>query len=146
MCIILHRGGRNLAAKDNSTEQDKNQTRDKAERIEYARRIERVEAEKARERMSQGGKGGLECRMKSGEGKVDLTYLSTGQTRDIAAQKAGIGSGFQYEREKYIVDNHSSPFHKILGNGTGKYVVDKDIYRESTLTRFRNHPIIYSRI
>ena len=73
--------------------------------------------------MSQGGRGGLDDTMKSREGKVDLTYLSTGQTRDIAAKKAGISSGSQYEREKYIVD--------------------KDIYRESTLTRFRTQLIIY---
>lgn len=85
-------GGRNLAAKDNSTEQDKTQSRDKAERIAYARKIERIEAEKARERMSQGGKGGLEYEMKSQEGQENFPYLSTGQTRDIAAQKAGIGS------------------------------------------------------
>ena len=97
----------------------------KAERIEYARRIERIETEKARERMSQGGKGGLEYEMKSQEGQENFPYLHTNQsqTRDIAAQKAGIGSGKQYEREKYIVD--------------------KDIYRESTLTHFRTQLIIY---
>lgn len=71
----------------------------KAERIEYARRIERIEAEKARERMLAGVSADpVDNSPQGGEGK----------TRDIAAQKAGIGSGFQYEREKYIVDNHSS--------------------------------------
>ncbi len=94
----------NIEISENEIRQDFS----KAERIAYARRIERIEAEKARERMSQGGRGGLDDTMKSREGKVDLTYLSTGQTRDIAAKKAGISSGSQYEREKYIVDNHSS--------------------------------------
>lgn len=80
----------------------------KAERIAYARKIERVEAEKARERQGT---------------RTDIVEnfpqcWNEGKTRDIAAQKAGIGSGKQYEREKYIVDNHSSSFRKILRNGT----------------------------
>lgn len=63
----------------------------KAERIEYARRLEKIESVKARERMSDGGKG-----------KENFPTL---QTRDIVAEKIGIGSGKQYEKEKYIVDN-----------------------------------------
>lgn len=63
----------------------------KAERIEYARRLEKIECVKARERMSDGGKG-----------KENFPTL---QTRDIVAEKIGIGSGKQYEKEKYIVDN-----------------------------------------
>lgn len=63
----------------------------KAERIEYARRLEKIESIKARERMSDGGKG-----------KENFPTL---QTRDVVAEKVGIGSGKQYEKEKYIVDN-----------------------------------------
>lgn len=77
-------GGRNLAAKDNSTEQDKNQTRDKAERIEYARRIERIETEKARERqLSTLKKGDSPVR-------VNLPNREEGRTRDIAAHTLAI--------------------------------------------------------
>lgn len=78
----------------------------KAERIAYARKIERIEAEKARERMlvTQNNDTGrslaaVENFPQQDEGK---------KTRDIAAQKSGIGSGKQYEREKYIVDNQAS--------------------------------------
>lgn len=63
----------------------------KAERVEYARRLEKIESVKARERMSDGGKG-----------KENFPTL---QTRDVVAEKVGIGSGKQYEKEKYIVDN-----------------------------------------
>lgn len=63
----------------------------KAERIEYARRLEKVESLKAKERMSDGGKG--------------MQNFATLPTRDIVAEKVGIGSGTQYEKEKYISDN-----------------------------------------
>ena len=63
----------------------------KSERIEYARRLEKIETLKAKERMSDGGKG-----------KENFPNL---QTRDIVAGKVGIGSGKQYEKEKYISDN-----------------------------------------
>lgn len=62
-----------------------------SERIEYARRLEKIESVKARERMSDGGKG-----------KENFPTL---QTRDVVAEKVDIGSGKQYEKEKYIVDN-----------------------------------------
>jgi len=68
----------------------------KAERIDYARRLERIESLKARERMSDGGKG------------KETFPDRKGQTRDIVASKLGIGSGKQYEKEKYIVDNKCS--------------------------------------
>lgn len=37
-----------------------------------------------------------------GKGKENFPTL---QTRDVVAEKVGIGSGKQYEKEKYIVDN-----------------------------------------
>ncbi len=63
----------------------------KAERIEYARKLERIEAEKARERMSDGGKG--------------VQNFAQAKTRNTVASKLGIGSGETYRKEKYIVDN-----------------------------------------
>ena len=68
----------------------------KSERIDYARRLERIESLKAKERMSDGGKG-----------KENFPDPK-GQTRDIVATKLSIGSGKQYEKEKYISDNRSS--------------------------------------
>lgn len=78
----------------------------KAERIDYARRLERIESLKAKERMSDGGKG---CQISDnlrtddyvseklgGDGNISGT---TGETRNIVATKLGIGSGKQYEKE-----------------------------------------------
>jgi ParB family chromosome partitioning protein len=58
--------------------------------------LERIESLKAKGRMSDGGKG-----------KENFPDLK-GQTRDTVASKLGIGSGKQYEKEKYIVENQSS--------------------------------------
>lgn len=64
----------------------------KAERIEYARRLEKIEALKAKERQMSG--------------KSNLSEnFPEGRTSDIVADKVGIGSGKQYEKEKYISDN-----------------------------------------
>ena len=67
----------------------------KAERIEYARRLEKVESLKAEERMKCGKSDPVE---NSPQG---------GKTRDIVAEKVGIGSSNTYRKEKYIVDNQS---------------------------------------
>lgn len=66
----------------------------KAERIDYARRLERIESLKAKERMSEGGKG--------------VQTFAQVKTRDIVAEKLNIGSGETYRKEKYIVDNKNS--------------------------------------
>lgn len=63
----------------------------KAERIDYARRLERIESAKAEERQKSGANLG--------------ENFPKGRTTDIVAQKMGIGSGKQYEKEKTIVDN-----------------------------------------
>ena len=63
----------------------------KAERIDYARRLERIESLKAKGRMSDGGKG----RQKSDNLRTD----------DSVAEKLGIGSRDTYRKEKYIVEN-----------------------------------------
>ena len=66
----------------------------KAERIDYARRLERIESLKAKGRMSDGGKG----RQKSDNLRTD----------DSVAEKLGIGSRDTYRKEKYIVENQKS--------------------------------------
>ena len=66
----------------------------KSERIDYARRLERIESLKAKERMSDGGKG----RQKSDNLRTD----------DSIAEKLGIGSRDTYRKEKYIVENQKS--------------------------------------
>ena len=67
----------------------------KSERIDYARRLERIESLKAEKRMRAG--------------KFDpMEIFPQGATRDFVASKFGIGSGKQYEKEKYIVDNQAS--------------------------------------
>ena len=82
----------NLEISENEARKDFSKT----ERIDYARRLERIESLKAKGRMSDGGKG-----------KENFPDLK-GQTRDTVASKLGIGSGKQYEKEKYIVENQSS--------------------------------------
>lgn len=67
----------------------------KEERIDYARRLERIESLKAEKRIKTG--------------KADpMETFPQGTTRDIVASKLDIGSGKQYEKEKYIVDNKNS--------------------------------------
>lgn len=63
----------------------------KSERIQYARQLERIERVKAKERM--------------GQGVQNFAQLEEGKTRDIVAEKLGIGSGEQYRKEKYIAEN-----------------------------------------
>lgn len=69
----------------------------KSERIDYARRLERIESLKAEKRKVATQFGG--------DGNISTTV---GATRDLVAYKLGIGSGKQYEKEKYIVDNQTS--------------------------------------
>ncbi|WP_197261657.1 ParB N-terminal domain-containing protein [Brevibacillus laterosporus] len=70
-----------------------------SERVDWARRLERVEATKARERQA------------TFNGKTQLTENlpeAKGETRDIVANVSGFGSGKQYEKAKYIAD-HADP-------------------------------------
>ena len=66
----------------------------KSERIEYARRLEKIEALKAKERML-AGKANPEQKSAQGLRKTD----------EIVADKLGIGSSTTYRKEKYISDN-----------------------------------------
>lgn len=87
----------NLEISENESRKDFS----KSERIEYARRLERIEAAKAKERQ--------EAMLKKGTQSPDKENFpgreQQGQVRDIVAEKLSIGSGKQYEKEKYIVDN-----------------------------------------
>lgn len=71
----------------------------KAERIDYARRLERIESLKAKERQatSTGGINPQLC-LKSDEAE-------SGRTDETVARKLGIGGKDTYRKEKYIVDN-----------------------------------------
>ncbi|WP_419180608.1 ParB N-terminal domain-containing protein [Bacillus cereus] len=64
-----------------------------SERMAWARELERVESAKARERKRKG----VDHTENFPEGK--------GETRDIVAEKIGIGSGKQYEKAKFIAEN-----------------------------------------
>lgn len=70
----------------------------KSERMEYALRLAKIEGLKAEERMKSG--------------KADPTEIfpqgKQGEVRDIVATKLGIGSGKQFDKEKYIYENQSS--------------------------------------
>lgn len=70
----------------------------KTERVEYARRLEKIESVKARERMATSTGG-------ANPQPVETFPQAEGKVRDVVAEKVGIGSGKQYEKEKYIVDN-----------------------------------------
>lgn len=69
----------------------------KAERIEYARRLEKIEGLKAEERMKSGK---TDPTKNSSEGRNE-------ETTQIVANKVGIGSKDTYRKEKYIVANQS---------------------------------------
>ncbi len=73
----------------------------KAERIEYARKLEKIESLKAKVRQATSTGGGTPQLVKN------FPQADNGTVRDIVAKKLGIGSGKQYEKEKYIADNKS---------------------------------------
>lgn len=84
----------NLEISENETRKDFS----KKERIDYARRLERIEKVKAEKiRISNLNNQNVECE--------NFPIRENGRTSDIVAQKLGIGSGKQYEKEKYIADN-----------------------------------------
>ena len=71
----------------------------KAERVEYARRLEKIESIKAKERQATST-GGANPQLVQNFAEADAN-----KTRNIVAEKLGIGSGETYRKEKYIVDN-----------------------------------------
>ena len=71
-----------------------------SEQMDFAKLLKEIEQEKALERKSAGGKGGL---------KEDVPHgspLEKGKSRSIIGTKIGM-SGTQYERAKYIAKNAS---------------------------------------
>lgn len=64
-----------------------------SERVDWARRLERVEKEKARER--QGTRTDI---------VENFPPSSSGKARDIVGEASGFGSGKQYEKAKFIAD------------------------------------------
>jgi len=70
----------------------------KSERIEYARRLEKIESLKAKERMLTG----------KSDPTQNFAEGVTGEATQIVAKKLGIGNKETYRQEKYIVDNADS--------------------------------------
>jgi ParB family chromosome partitioning protein len=75
-----------------------------SERVDWAKRLERIEKIKAKERMESGG-------------KEIFPDGEQGQVRDIVADKSGIGSGKQYEKAKFISDNADDEMIRQLDEG-----------------------------
>lgn len=73
-----------------------------SERVEWARRLEEVERMKAKERMA---------------GKENLPDQPSGQVRDIVADQAGFGSGKQYDKAKFIMENATPEIIQQLDEG-----------------------------
>lgn len=71
------------------------------ERVEWGKRLEQIEKIKARERMSA---------------KENFPE-QTGQVRDIVAEQAGFGSGKQYDKAKYIMENATAEIIQQLDEG-----------------------------
>lgn len=67
----------------------------KTERIDYARRLERIESIKAEKNLH----------LSQGQGVKGVQNFAQVKTRDKVAETTGIGSGEQYRKEKAIVDN-----------------------------------------
>lgn len=74
----------------------------KSERIEYARRLEKIEVLKAKERQATSTGGSTPQLMQT------FAEADNGTVRDVVAEKIGIGSGETYRKEKYIIDNADS--------------------------------------
>lgn len=73
-------------------------------RIDYARRLERVESLKAKENSINNLKQYSDSPNLDGRGRTD----------EIVANKLGIGGKDTYRKEKFIVENQSALTHKYL--------------------------------
>lgn len=71
----------------------------KTERLEYASKLTLIEVEKALDRMLAG---------KAVDPRENFPEGDIGRIRDIIAKRLGIGSGKQYEREKFIAENRDA--------------------------------------
>lgn len=73
-----------------------------SERVDWARRLEEVERIKAKERMA---------------GSKETFPEQSGQVRDIVAEQTGFGSGKQYDKAKFIMENATSEIVQQLDSG-----------------------------
>ncbi|OUB04672.1 chromosome partitioning protein ParB [[Bacillus thuringiensis] serovar konkukian] len=117
-----------------------------SERMAWARELERVESAKARERETQGKK--IDPKENFPEGVV-------GQTRDIVAEKIGIGSGKQYEKAKFIaehadsetiakLDNEETSIHKAYTELKAKLKEKDKLLHQETEKRKRAEQEIFA--
>ena len=81
-----------------------------SEKMNFARLLEEIVKAKGKERMSLGGKGGIE------QGTPDLAYLEKGETREIVAGKIGMGKS-TYDCAKYIAKNAPDEVIEELDKG-----------------------------
>lgn len=82
-----------------------------SEKMDFARLLEEIERAKAKERMSQGGKGGIGT-----EGVPETAPLEKGKRREIVADKLGMGRT-TYDCAKYIADNAPDEVIEELDQG-----------------------------
>jgi len=75
-----------------------------SERVDWAKRLERIEKIKAKNRMESGG-------------TETFPQGQKGETRNIVGEKSGIGSGKQYEKAKFVADNATEEMIKDLDDG-----------------------------
>lgn len=105
-----------------------------SERVDWARRLERIEKEKARERMEAGK-------------AIDPSEnFRKGRATGIVASDAGFGSDRQYEKAKYIAD-HAAP--EIIAQLDADKISIHRAYQETKKPpRQRNHTryrgVVYS--
>jgi ParB family chromosome partitioning protein len=73
-----------------------------SERVDWARRLEEVERIKVKERMA---------------GSKETFPEQSGQVRDIVAEQTGFGSGKQYDKAKFIMENATPEIVQQLDSG-----------------------------
>lgn len=81
-----------------------------SERIDWAKRLERIEREKARER--QGTLNNIET-----VSLMETLPEAKGTTRDIVAEQSGFGSGKTFEKAKFISENATPELIADLDEG-----------------------------
>lgn len=82
-----------------------------SEKMDFANILEEIEREKSKERMSLGGKGGINQKGKDGRPTLEIK-----QSRDAVGEKIDM-SGRQYDRAKYIVENAPEEVIEELDKG-----------------------------
>jgi ParB-like chromosome segregation protein Spo0J len=80
-----------------------------SERMDYAKRLEVIEREKAKERQLST----------LNNQNIDMQNIAEreGTTRDIVAESTGFGSGEQYRKAKFISENADEEIIKSLDEG-----------------------------